>query len=121
MNIPDDYLKIDDNQITRPIASIYEVSHVLSDLAITINDSPNLKDYIENNNGVINDIINPAEIATLLIKNNKYDAWLKRDNENIKYSSLYVNAIHYNLLINYFNRQHKTTYEYVVSKLVEKK
>ena len=72
MDIPDDYLKIDDNQITRPIASIYEVSHVLSDLAIAINDSPNLKNYIENNNGVINDIINPAEVATSLIKKGKY-------------------------------------------------
>ena len=114
-----DYLKFDNKQITRPIASVYEISHVLSELSVNINESPNLKNYVDTN-GEINDIINPAEIATNLIKENKYDAWLKRDNENIKYSSLYINPIYYDLLLNYFNKQHKITNEYVISKLTQK-
>ena len=116
--IQDDYIKISDTQITRPIASIFEVSHVLTNLATVINDVPNLTNYVESN-GVINDFINPAELATRLIKDGKYDAWLKRDNETIKYSSLYVNPNHYDLLINYFNKQHSTTKEYILSKLIK--
>lgn len=114
----DDYIKISDDQITRPTASIFEVSHVLTNLATAINDAPNLSNYVESN-GVINDFINPAELATRLIKDGKYDAWIKRDNEKVKYSSLYVNPIHYDLLINYFNKQHSTTKEYILSKLLE--
>jgi len=114
----DDYLDIPDDMITRPVASIFEISHVLTNLASAINDTPNLSNYIESN-GVINDIINPAELATKLIKEGKYDAWLKRDKEKVKYSSLYINPIHYDLLINYFNRQHKITDEYILSKLLK--
>ena len=113
----DDYINIPDDQITRPIASIFEVSHVLTNLATAINDSSNLSNYV-NSNGVINDFINPAELATRLIKDNKYDAWVKRDNETVKYSSLYVNPNHYELLMNYFNKQHNTTNEYILSKLL---
>jgi hypothetical protein len=115
MNQPTDYIKLNDNQITRPVASIYEVSHVLTKLATTIFNSPDLSRYITSN-GVINDFINPAELATHLIIEGKYDAWLKRDNEKIKYSDLYVNPIHYELLVNYFNKQHKTVHDYVLSK-----
>lgn len=112
----DDYLHIPDTAITRPVASIFEVSHVLTDMAKIVNDSPSLANFVESN-GVIDDIINPSEVATLLIKQHKYDAWIKRDTEKVKYSSLYVNPQHYNLLINYFNKQHKITDEYVVSQL----
>ena len=41
------------------------------------------------------------------------------DNETIKYSSLYVNPNHYDLLLNYFNKQHSTTKEYILSKLIK--
>ena len=116
--IQDDYLDIPDDRITRPIASIFEISHVLTNLAGAINDSPNLSNYVESN-GIINDIINPAELATKLIKEGKYDAWIKRDNEKVKYSDLYINPIHYDLLLNYFNRQHKITDEYILSKLLK--
>jgi len=113
-----DYIHISDSQVTRPIASIFEVSHVLTNLANAINDSPNLSNYVESN-GVINDFINPAELATRLIKDKKYDAWVKRDNEVVKYSSLYVNPNHYDLLMNYFNKQHKTTKEYILNSLIK--
>jgi hypothetical protein len=119
MNQPKDYIKIPKNQITRPVASIYEVSHVLSNLATAVFNSPDLSNYVISN-GVINDFVNPGELATHLIVEGKYDAWLKRDNEKIKYSDLYVNPIHYELLVNYFNKQHKITHDYVLSKYVNK-
>lgn len=113
-----DYLKIPDNRITRVNASIFELSSVLTKTSKMINDSQDLSKFIESN-GVINDIVNPSEVATRLFKDGKYDAYMKRDNEVVKFSDLYVNPMHYNLLLNYFNKQHKTVQSYIINKYIK--
>ena len=113
-----DYLNIPDTQITRPVCGVYELSNVITKLAKNIYDTKNLSKYIKSN-GVINNFINPAAVATELFKNGIYDARLKRDKELINFSDLYVNPKYYELLNDYFNNQQNNINKFILDNLVE--
>ena len=113
-----DYINIPDTQVTRPICSIFELSNVVTKLAKNIYDSKNLSKYIKSN-GMINNFINPAQVSMQLFKDGIYDARLKRDNELINFSDLYVNPKYYELLSDYFNNQQSNVDKFILNKLTE--
>lgn len=84
--------------------SVYELSSAITRLAKTIFDDKDLQKYIDSN-AQINDLVNPASIATELLLSGKYEAVFNRYAENVEFSKLYINPRHIELLRNYFNRQ----------------
>jgi hypothetical protein len=112
-----DYLKFDENKsISRPIMSIYELSATITSLAKAIYEDKTLQKYIKCNDQ-INDLVNPSNIACELLFTKKYDAYLNRYSDIVKFSELYLNPIYIEELRSYFNKQSKITKEYILQSL----
>ena len=112
-----DYLKFDEKKsISRPIMSIYELSATITSLAKAIYEDKTLQKYIKCNDQ-INDLINPSNIACELLFTKKYDAYLNRYSDVVKFSDLYLNPIYIEELRLYFNKQYKITKEYILHSL----
>lgn len=111
-----DFLKVDDKMISRPILSIYELSATITSLAKLIYEDKSLQKYIQCNDQ-INDLVNPSNIACELLFTNKYDAFLNRYSDVVKFSDLYLNPIYVEELRSYFNKQSKITKEYILQSL----
>lgn len=111
-----DFLKVNDETISRPIMSIYELSATITSLAKAIYEDKSLQKYIHCNDQ-INDLINPSNIACELLFTNKYDAYLNRYSDVVKFSNLYLNPVYIEELRSYFNKQSKITKEYILQSL----
>ena len=111
-----DFLKVDNNTVSRPIMSIYELSATITSLAKVIYEDKTLQKYIQCNDQ-ISDLINPSNIACELLFTNKYDAYLNRYSDVVKFSDLYLNPVYIEELRSYFNKQSKITKEYILQSL----
>ena len=109
-----DYLKTGDKK-TRPILSIYELSNVITSLAKSIYEDKSVESYLDEDN--INDFLNPAHIAFELLSQGKYDAYINRYSEIVKFSELYVDPIYTDLIENYFHKQKNITSEIILKSL----
>lgn len=105
MNHPNDYIKLNDNNTSRPIVGVYELSSILTTTSELLANTPNLSEFLNNNSKIINDFINPSELALELYKQGIFDAYIKRDNDTIKYSESYINPTYIELLSNYHKIQ----------------
>ena len=110
-----DYLKAE-NYVSRPILSIYELSNVITSLAKSIYEDKSVNNYIDVE-GDINDLLNPAHIASELLFNGNYDAFINRYSDVLKYSDMYVDEIYVDLIRNYFNKQKNITKELILKSL----
>jgi hypothetical protein len=110
-----DYLPINKERKTRPQLTIYELSGIITSLAQNIFDAKSLKEFVKDDSE-INGVVNPSDIAFHLLKNGEFDAIINRKSENIHFSQLYVNPMHYELLENYFLKQRKTVDRKINSK-----
>lgn len=110
------YLNIPDTTVSRPICSIYELSSVITALAKSIYEDKSLKNYIECDDH-INDLVNPSKIACELLFTNKYDAYLNRYSDVVKFSELYLNPVYIEELRSYFNKQTRVTQELILKSL----
>lgn len=111
-----DFLKVDDKMISRPILSIYELSAVITSLAKVIYEDKSLQKYIQCNDQ-INDLINPSNIACELLFTNKYDAYLNRYSDVVKFSDMYLNPVYMEELRSYFKKQSQITKNYILDSL----
>lgn len=118
MNRPDDYIKQNDNNTSRPIIGVYELSSILTTTSDVLFNTPNLDKFLKDSGKSINDFINPSELALELFKRGIFDAYIKRDNDTIKYSESYVNSNYIELLSNYHKRQQVIRRNYI-NKLFE--
>lgn len=112
-----DYIKNDETRISRPILSIYELSGAITSLAKVIYNDKSLSKYIDDTE--VNNIVNPAKIATELLLTNKYDALINRNSETVKFKDLYINYLHVDMLKNYFNKQDSIVQKYILDKITE--
>lgn len=110
-----DYIKVKNN-ISRPILSIYELSGTITSLAKTIYEDKSLQNYIKCDDH-INDLINPAKVACELLFNHKFDAYLNRYSDVVKFSDMYLNNIYVDELRSYFDKQTKITNELILKSL----
>lgn len=110
-----DYIKIGDH-ISRPILSIYELSGTITSLAKSIYEDKTLQNYLKCDDH-INDLVNPAKIASELLFEGKYDAYLNRYSDVVKFSDMYLNEIYVNQLRSYFDKQTKITDELILKAL----
>lgn len=110
------YPKFSKEHSTRPEISIFELSAVITSLARSIYESKDLKKYTTTTD--INDLVNPAYLATKLLFEGKFDADIIRDSETVKFSELYVNPRYKELLLNYFERQQNVIHSCVIDKLL---
>lgn len=118
MNHPNDYIKLNDNNTSRPIIGVYELSSILTNTSELLANTPNLNEFLKDDDKMINDFINPSELALELFKQGIFDAYIKRDNDTIKYSESYTNPNYLELLSNYHKRQRVIRRNYV-NKLFE--
>ena len=114
---PKDYIK--NNMKTRPICGIYELAGTITALSKYIYDETSISDYLKDNS--YNNLINPTLIAmnALGIRNDEFckqnvrDALLNRtEDENVKFSNLYVSDFYVDELNEYFTRQLNTISNY---------
>ena len=92
--------------ITRPTMSKFEFVRVCTAAAKYLYSLPDLSAYIKTPE--VNDLINPAELAFLLITSGKLNATLDRlGYEKVTMSELRINPIWIDIVKNYFNRRHK--------------
>lgn len=100
-------------QITRPTMSKFEFVRVCTAAAKYLYSIPDLSKYVSATE--INDIINPAELAFILIINGKLNATLDRlGYEKVTMSELKINPIWIDILKNYFNHRHQQEHKEIL-------
>lgn len=93
-------------KITRPTMSKFEFVRVCTAAAKYLYALPDLSAYIKTPE--INDLINPAELAFLLVTSGKLNATLDRlGYERVTMSELRINPIWIDIVRNYFNQRHE--------------
>lgn len=99
--------------ITRPTMSKFEFVRVCTAAAKFLYSIPDLSEYVKPTE--INDIINPAELAFLLIINGKLNATLDRlGYEKVTMSELKINPIWIDIVKNYFNKRHENEHREIL-------
>ena len=76
MNHPNDYIKLNDNNTSRPIVGVYELSSILTNTSELLANTPNLNEFLKDDDKMINDFINPSELALELFKQGIFDILL---------------------------------------------
>lgn len=100
-------------KITRPTMSKFEFVRVCTAAAKYLYSLHDLSQYIKPTE--VNDLINPAELAFLLIVNGKLNATLDRlGYEKVTLSELKINPIWVNIVRNYFNRRHEAEHREIL-------
>lgn len=100
-------------KITRPTMSKFEFVRVCTAAAKYLYALPDLSAYIKTPE--VNDLINPAELAFLLITSGKLNATLDRlGYERVTMSELRINPIWIQIVRNYFNQRHEAEHAEVL-------
>jgi hypothetical protein len=98
-------------RLTRNTISLFEYVAVITKLAKYINSLSSLPAVIEDflsDNLSINNIINPSELAWILLRNGVYNPIFDRGYEKVSFSELTVNPTWDNLIRMYFDTQHES-------------
>ncbi len=101
-------------KITRNTISLFEYVAVITKLAKYIHSLPSLPASIEDvlgNDTMINNIINPSELAWILLRKGVYNPIFDRGYEKVSFSELMVNPTWDNLIESYFRTQHAAVQE----------
>lgn len=99
--------------ITRPTMSKYEFVRICTAAAKYLYALPDLSAYIKTPE--VNDLINPAELAFLLILNGKLNATLERlGYEKVTMSELRINPIWIDIVKHYFNQRHESEHREIL-------
>jgi hypothetical protein len=96
-------------RLTRNTISLFEYVAVITKLAKYIHSLPSLPDTVEEfaqDSVTINNIINPSELAWILLKKGVYNPIFDRGYEKVSFSELIINPTWDNLIENYFKSQH---------------
>lgn len=94
-------------RITRPTMSKFEFVRICTAVAKLLYSLPDLSKYI--NTTEVNNLINPSEVAFLLVINGKINAIFDRlGYEKVTMSELRINPIWIETCKNYFNHRHQT-------------
>lgn len=104
--ITDTNMQVYKPKITRPTMSKYEFVRVCTAAAKYLYTLPDLSKYIKATE--VNDLINPAELAFLLVINGKLNATLDRlGYEKVTLSELKINPVWVDIVKSYFNHRHE--------------
>jgi hypothetical protein len=86
--------------------SVFEYVGAITKLAKYINSMKQLPDF--NEEIEIKNMINPSEVAYILLKNGVYDPIFDRGYEKVSFSELDVNPIWAKTIESYFESQHES-------------
>ena len=56
MNHPNDYIKLNDNNTSRPIVGVYELSSILTNTSELLANTPNLNEFLKDDDKIIDEI-----------------------------------------------------------------
>lgn len=100
-------------RITRPIMSKFEFVRVCTAAAKYLYALPDLSQYITTPE--VNDLINPAELAFLLIINGKLNATFDRlGYEKVTMSELKINPVWIDMVKHYFDFRHNSEHNEIL-------
>ena len=102
-------MKIYKPVLTRDTISKFEYVAVITKLAKYLHALPSLPSVLRNfdEDVKINTIINPAELAWILLRKGIYNPVFDRGYEKVSFSELSINPTWDNLIENYFKSQHE--------------
>lgn len=95
-------------KVTRKTISEFEFVRVVTILARYIENSKTLYQFTDQKTTISN-VVNSAQLATMLLKNGKFDAIISRPEEDVTFSSLIVNPSLYKQLEDYFSEKEEIT------------
>lgn len=109
----DETVEVYKPKITRPTMSKFEFVRVCTAAAKYLYALPDLSAYIKTPE--VNDLINPAELAFLLVTSGKLNATLDRlGYERVTMSELRINPIWIDIVRNYFNQRHESEHNEIL-------
>lgn len=91
--------------ITRKNISIFELVRVITDLANYLYELKDINKYIDDLE--LDEIVDPVNLAFLLLQSGKFDAIINRGCEYVTYSKLKKNKTTLMLIEDYLNNQHE--------------
>ena len=114
-DIPIEKVKIFKPKLTRNICSVFEYTRIITELANYLSNVPDLSNYIEDID--VDNIIEPYEVAYVLLRKGKFNAIIDRGVEKVSLSELYVDSFIYDLIEEYITQQEKERKESLLNKI----